>query len=284
MLPGAHVADRTGLLAVAGQPCGGQGVERHPLAAAGQERLADAGPAEHPLERADVQVLARMRARQDRDLGRPESKASTPRLDERDRPERLDRRAQRDDAIGIAEDADRARRRHRLRRCRRGGRSPRCRCASAGRAPASSPSDGRRCGTWDDAVAEPRVRSRVGHSPWWDRAGRKARIPRRRSLRVSTMGVIVCHVRTSAARRRLQFRRRNRPRRSPCPPRPSTPRHLHVSRHPAVLHKLAILRDERTEPKKFREVVRELSWLLGYEALADVAVKPIEDPSRRSSR
>ncbi len=51
---------------------------------------------------------------------------------------------------------------------------------------------------------------------------------------------------------------------------------LHVSQHPAVLHKLAILRDERTEPKKFREVVRELSWLLGYEALADVAVKPIE--------
>ena len=51
---------------------------------------------------------------------------------------------------------------------------------------------------------------------------------------------------------------------------------LHVSQHPAVLHKLAILRDVRTEPKKFREVVRELSWLLGYEALADVAVRPIE--------
>jgi uracil phosphoribosyltransferase len=39
---------------------------------------------------------------------------------------------------------------------------------------------------------------------------------------------------------------------------------LHISRHPAVLHKLAVLRDEKTEPKKFREVVRELSWLLGY--------------------
>jgi uracil phosphoribosyltransferase len=50
---------------------------------------------------------------------------------------------------------------------------------------------------------------------------------------------------------------------------------LHVSQHPAVLHKLAILRDEETEPKKFREVVRELSWLLGYEALADVGVRPI---------
>ena len=51
---------------------------------------------------------------------------------------------------------------------------------------------------------------------------------------------------------------------------------LHVSQHPAVLHKLAILRDEHTEPKKFREVVRELSWLLGYEALADVGVRPLE--------
>jgi uracil phosphoribosyltransferase len=48
---------------------------------------------------------------------------------------------------------------------------------------------------------------------------------------------------------------------------------LHISRHPAVLHKLAILRDATTEPKKFREVVRELSWLLGYEALADARVR-----------
>ena len=49
---------------------------------------------------------------------------------------------------------------------------------------------------------------------------------------------------------------------------------LSVSRHPAILHKLAILRDEDTEPKKFREVVRELSWLLGYEALADARLRP----------
>jgi uracil phosphoribosyltransferase len=55
----------------------------------------------------------------------------------------------------------------------------------------------------------------------------------------------------------------------------SSPPTLHVSSHPAILHKLAILRDERTEPKKFREIVRELSWLLGYEALADVKVRPL---------
>ena len=54
---------------------------------------------------------------------------------------------------------------------------------------------------------------------------------------------------------------------------PST---LHVSSHPAILHKLAVLRNVKTEPKKFREVVRELSWLLGYEALADVGVRPLK--------
>jgi uracil phosphoribosyltransferase len=48
-----------------------------------------------------------------------------------------------------------------------------------------------------------------------------------------------------------------------------------VSDHPAVLHKLAILRDQKTEPKKFREVVRELSWLLGYEALRDARVREL---------
>ena len=48
-----------------------------------------------------------------------------------------------------------------------------------------------------------------------------------------------------------------------------------VSNHPAVQHKLALLRDDTTEPKKFRELVRELSWLLGYEALADVRLRTI---------
>ena len=50
---------------------------------------------------------------------------------------------------------------------------------------------------------------------------------------------------------------------------------LHVSSHPAVLHKLALLRNEGTEPKKFRELVREISWLVGYEALEDARVADI---------
>jgi uracil phosphoribosyltransferase len=51
---------------------------------------------------------------------------------------------------------------------------------------------------------------------------------------------------------------------------------LHVSQHPAVRHKLGILRNQMTEPKKFREVVRELSWLLGYEALADARMRSVD--------
>ena len=51
---------------------------------------------------------------------------------------------------------------------------------------------------------------------------------------------------------------------------------LSISEHPAVLHKLALLREETTEPKKFRELVREISWLVGYEALADARLDEID--------
>ena len=50
---------------------------------------------------------------------------------------------------------------------------------------------------------------------------------------------------------------------------------LHVSTHPAVQDKLARMRDEKTDPKLFRELVREISWLLGYEALLDARMTPV---------
>jgi uracil phosphoribosyltransferase len=53
-------------------------------------------------------------------------------------------------------------------------------------------------------------------------------------------------------------------------PEPSLPPNVHVSRHPLVVHKLSLLRDTGTDTKQFRELVRELSWLLGYEAMADL--------------
>jgi uracil phosphoribosyltransferase len=50
---------------------------------------------------------------------------------------------------------------------------------------------------------------------------------------------------------------------------------VHVSRHPLVLHLLTLLRDQRTEPKMFREIVRELSRLLFYEAAHDLKLAPV---------
>jgi len=46
------------------------------------------------------------------------------------------------------------------------------------------------------------------------------------------------------------------------------------SKHPLVAHKLTRLRNVSTEPKKFRELVRELAALLAYEATADLMIVP----------
>lgn len=52
------------------------------------------------------------------------------------------------------------------------------------------------------------------------------------------------------------------------------------SQHPLVMHKLTKLRDRKTEPKKFRELIREISALLTYEATSDLLLTPtlIETP------
>jgi uracil phosphoribosyltransferase len=55
---------------------------------------------------------------------------------------------------------------------------------------------------------------------------------------------------------------------------------VYASQHPLVAHKLTLLRDKNTEPKKFRELVREIAALLSYEATADLLIQPkqIETP------
>ncbi len=49
-----------------------------------------------------------------------------------------------------------------------------------------------------------------------------------------------------------------------------------VSPHPLVAHKLAKLRDKNTEPKKFRELVREIAGLLAYEATSDLLTEEVD--------
>lgn len=52
-------------------------------------------------------------------------------------------------------------------------------------------------------------------------------------------------------------------------------KNVFVSNHPLILHKLTKLRDKDTDPKKFRELVRELAILLTYEATRDLALEPV---------
>ncbi len=47
---------------------------------------------------------------------------------------------------------------------------------------------------------------------------------------------------------------------------------VRISDHPLIRHKVTLLRDIRTEPKKFRELIREIAILLAYEATNDLAL------------
>jgi uracil phosphoribosyltransferase len=53
-----------------------------------------------------------------------------------------------------------------------------------------------------------------------------------------------------------------------------------ISQHPLVAHKLTKLRDKNTEPKKFRELIREIAGLLAFEATEDLVIHPkkVETP------
>jgi uracil phosphoribosyltransferase len=50
---------------------------------------------------------------------------------------------------------------------------------------------------------------------------------------------------------------------------------IRISNHPLIRHKLTLLRNKSTEPKKFREVIREIAILLAYEATQDLATSPV---------
>lgn len=49
---------------------------------------------------------------------------------------------------------------------------------------------------------------------------------------------------------------------------------LHVADHPLIAHKLTVLRDERTDSARFRQLTDELVTLLAYEATSNVRVQP----------
>ncbi|MFW6069144.1 MAG: uracil phosphoribosyltransferase, partial [Chloroflexota bacterium] len=55
---------------------------------------------------------------------------------------------------------------------------------------------------------------------------------------------------------------------------------VHESQHPLVRHKLTLLRNVTTEPKKFRQLIREVAILMAYEATEDLALSEttVESP------
>ncbi|MGE5223248.1 MAG: uracil phosphoribosyltransferase [Omnitrophica WOR_2 bacterium] len=55
---------------------------------------------------------------------------------------------------------------------------------------------------------------------------------------------------------------------------------VYASTHPLIAHKLSVLRDKKTEPKKFRELVREIAAMMVYEATTDLQTIPkmVETP------
>jgi len=52
------------------------------------------------------------------------------------------------------------------------------------------------------------------------------------------------------------------------------PSNVFASPHPLVAHKLTKLRDRSTDPKKFRELIREIAALIAYEATLDLVTVP----------
>ena len=55
---------------------------------------------------------------------------------------------------------------------------------------------------------------------------------------------------------------------------------LHIIDHPMVQHKLSIMRDVRTGSKDFRELLKEISLLMGYEITRDLPLENVEIETR----
>ncbi|MBF8983750.1 uracil phosphoribosyltransferase [Lutibacter sp. B2] len=53
-------------------------------------------------------------------------------------------------------------------------------------------------------------------------------------------------------------------------------KNVFVMDHPLIQHKLTLLRDKNTGSKEFRELVKELAMLMGYEVTRNLSLKEIE--------
>lgn len=51
---------------------------------------------------------------------------------------------------------------------------------------------------------------------------------------------------------------------------------IHVVDHPLIRHKLAIMRNKNTSTNEFRDLLREVSMLMGYELLRDLPTEEVD--------
>ena len=51
---------------------------------------------------------------------------------------------------------------------------------------------------------------------------------------------------------------------------------LHLMDHPLILHKITMLRSVETDTKDFRQLVTEISLLIGYEATRDLPLVDVD--------
>ncbi len=51
---------------------------------------------------------------------------------------------------------------------------------------------------------------------------------------------------------------------------------LHILYHPLITHKLTLMRDKNTSSQEFRQLLTEISMLMGYEVTRNLDLKPVE--------
>ncbi len=51
---------------------------------------------------------------------------------------------------------------------------------------------------------------------------------------------------------------------------------INILNHPLIIHKLSILRDKNTSTKKFRELIKEISMTLCYEAMRNIKLDKVD--------
>ena len=58
---------------------------------------------------------------------------------------------------------------------------------------------------------------------------------------------------------------------------------LHIIDHPMIIHKLTLMRDKDTGAKDFRQLLNEISMLMGYEITRDLPTEDVamETPGAR---